>query len=314
MLDQEQQEIFNEVTIQRLYDAVVYLRGKQKFSFSSLKFLHNWTFDPTPDLPDPVRALMKDYYKVRPAANDWHKLRLVSRLEHPHLTLYSPLQSGDFYNAETAIKAALPENMVDLTLAQKIERLITVYAEIDYLHGFGDGNSRVNRAFVQEMARASGIVFDFANLDYEVMYVARDKSLCELNLARRPDDLKDVFHPYEENAYIGLQKDLNDLKQAYPGITLHSIFANIAKPLEIDKLTNKIEFAEFLHDCYMDNVKLTDVEKVVEKNRLTQALEKSSPEQIDRFTDMLRKNMQKFLERGPTIQSKDKSKDKGIER
>lgn len=314
MLDQEQQEIFNEVTIQRLYDAVVYLRGKQKFSFSSLKFLHNWTFDPTPDLPDPVRALMKDYYKVRPAANDWHKLRLVSRLEHPHLTLYSPLQSGDFYNAETAIKAALPENMVDLTLAQKIERLTTVYAEIDYLHGFGDGNSRVNRAFVQEMARASGIVFDFANLDYEVMYVARDKSLCELNLARRPDDLKDVFHPYEENAYIGLQKDLNDLKQAYPGITLHSIFANIAKPLEIDKLTNKIEFAEFLHDCYMDNVKLTDVEKVAEKNRLTQALEKSSPEQIDRFTDMLRKNMQKFLERGPTIQSKDKSKDKGIER
>ena len=314
MLDQEQQEIFNEVTIQRLYDAVIYLRGKQKFSFSSLKFLHNWTFDPTPDLPDTVRDLMKDYYRIRPTANDWHKLRLVSRLERPHLTLYSPLQSGDFYNAETAIKAALPENMVDLTLAQKIERLTTVYAEIDYLHGFGDGNSRVNRAFVQEMARASGIVFDFANLDYEVMYVARDKSLCELNLARRPDDLKDVFHPYEGNAYIGLQKDLNDLKQAYPGITLHSIFANIAKPLEIDKLANKIEFAEFLHDCYMDNVKLPDIEKVAEKNRLIQALEKSSPEQIDSFTDMLRKNMQKFLERGPTIQTKDKGKNKGIER
>ncbi len=314
MLDKEQQEIFNEISLERLNVAKKHLRLKQKFNFFSLKFLHDWAFDPTPDLPDPVRALMKDYYKIRPAANDWHKLRFASRLERPHLTLYSPLQSGDFYNAETAIKAALPENMVDLTLAQKIERLTTVYAEIDYLHGFGDGNSRVNRAFVQEMARASGIVFDFANLDYEVMYVARDKSLCELNLARRPDDLKDVFHPYEGNAYIGLQKDLNDLKQAYPGITLHSIFANIAKPLEIDKLANKIEFAEFLHDCYMDNVKLPDIEKVIEKNRLTQALEKSSPEQIDSFTDMLRKNMQKFLERGPTIQTKDKGKNKGIER
>ena len=59
---------------------------------------------------------------------------------------------------------------------------------------------------------------------------------------------------------------------------------------------------------------LTDIEKVYEKNRLTQALEKSSPEQIDRFTDMLRKNMQKFLERGPTTQTKDKGKNKGIER
>lgn len=314
MHEDDSQIIFNRISIKRLRDASLHLRKKQRFNFFSLKFLHDSTFDPTPDLPDSVRVLMKDYYRIRPAANDWHKLRLVSRLDRPHLTLYSPLQSGDFHNAETAIKAALPENMVDLTLAQKIERLTTVYAEIDYLHGFGDGNSRVNRAFVQEMARASGIVFDFANLDYEVMYVARDKSLCELNLARRLDDLKDVFHPYEGNAYIGLQKDLNDLKQAYPGITLHSIFANIAKPLEIDKLANKIEFAEFLHDCYMDNVKLPDIEKVIEKNRLIQALEKSSPEQIDSFTDMLRKNMQKFLERGPTIQTKDKSKDKGIER
>lgn len=314
MLDQEQQEIFNEVTIQRLYDAVVYLRGKQKFSFSSLKFLHNWTFDPTPDLPDPVRALMKDYYRIRPTANDWHKLRLVSRLERPHLTLYSPLQSGDFHNAETAIKAALPENMADLNLAQKIERLATVYAEIDYLHGFGDGNSRVNRAFVQEMARASGIVFDFINLDYEVVYVARDKSLCELNLARRADDLKNVFHPYEENAYIGLQKDLSLLKQAYPGITLNSIFANIAKPLEIDKLANKIEFAEFLHNCYMDNVKLSNIEKITEKNRLTQALKKSSPEQIDIFTDMLRKNLQNFLERGSIEPARERNKNEGRER
>jgi hypothetical protein len=314
MLDKEQQEIFNEISLERLNVAKKHLRLKQKFNFFSLKFLHDWAFDPTPDLPDPVRALMKDYYKIRPAANDWHKLRFASRLERPHLTLYSPLQSGDFYNAETAIKAALPENMADLNLAQKIERLTTVYAEIDYLHGFGDGNSRVNRAFVQEMARVSGIVFDFVGLDYEVMYVARDKSLCELNLARRPDDLKNVFHPYDENAYIGLQKDLNNLKQAYPGITLNSIFANIAKPLEIDKLAKKIEFAEFLHDCYMDNVKLSDIEKIAEKNKLAQTLKKLSPEQIDKFTDILRKTLQKFLERGSIEQARERSKNEGKER
>ncbi|EHM55436.1 Fic family protein [Cardiobacterium valvarum] len=314
MHEDDSQIIFNRISIKRLRDASLRLRKKQRFNFFSLKFLHDSTFDPTPDLPDSVRVLMKDYYKVRPAANDWHKLRLVSRLERPHLTLYSPLQSGDFHNAETAIKAALPENMADLNLAQKIERLTTVYAEIDYLHGFGDGNSRVNRAFVQEMARASGIVFDFANLDYEVMYVARDKSLCELNLARRPDDLKDVFHPYEGNAYIGLQKNLSLLKQAYPGITLNSIFANIAKPLEIDKLANKIEFAEFLHNCYMDNVKLSNIEKITEKNRLTQALKKSSPEQIDIFTDMLRKNLQNFLERGSIEPARERNKNEGRER
>ena len=117
MHEDDSQIIFNRISIKRLRDASLHLRKKQRFNFFSLKFLHDWTFDPTPDLPDPVRVLMKDYYKIRPAVDDWYKLRFVSRLEREHLTLYSPLQSGDFYNAETAIKAALPENMVDLTLA-----------------------------------------------------------------------------------------------------------------------------------------------------------------------------------------------------
>ena len=79
-------------------------------------------------------------------------------------------------------------------------------------------------------------------------------------------------------------------------------------------MAKKIEFAEFLHDCYMDNVKLSDIEKIAEKNKLAQTLKKLSPEQIDKFTDILRKTLQKFLERGSIEQARERSKNEGKER
>lgn len=64
----------------------------------------------------------------------------------------------------------------------------------------------------------------------------------------------------------------------------------------------------------MDNVKLSDIEKIAEKNKLAQTLKKLSPEQIDKFTDILRKTLQKFLERGSIEQARERSKNEGKER
>ena len=184
-LSPEEQEIFNEISAERLQRAVLWLRESQEFSFAALKRLHDEPFRPTAQLPPAVARLMQAYRPLRPALENWQKTRQLSRLP-PYSTRYSPLQPADFERVAAAIDAALPENSGQLALAERLALLVAVYAEIDYLHAFGDGNSRVNRPFVQELARANGVILDFRGLDRETVYVARDKSLLALNLARRP--------------------------------------------------------------------------------------------------------------------------------
>lgn len=310
----DSQIIFDRLSIKRLRDASSQLRQTKDFSFSGLKFLHDQTFLPTPNLSRDIYKLMKSYYEMRPDDNSWQKNRQVPRLQYPYVTMYSPLESGDFVNAEAAIKSALPENMINLDIGQRIKRLTSVYAEIDYLHAFWDGNSRVNRAFVQEMAHASSIVFDFNSITHEIMYVARDKSLLELNLLRRPEELKTIRHPYNKNAYIGLQEDLNDLNKYYPSVTLISVFSNIARPLEIDKRAEKVQLAEFLYDCYLNTTLLSSIEKSAERERLMYALKKSTPKEIDAFTDKLREKMHKVQETKPVSKTKDRNREDGRDR
>lgn len=175
--------------------------------------------------------MMQSYYEMRPDYDNWQKTRQVSKLPYPYISMYSPLGGEDFLNLEEVIASARPENMTNLSFDEKVNRLTAVYAEADYLHAFWDGNSRVNRAFVQEMARASGIEIDYALMDRNDLYVARDKSLSELNLARRSAEaLKGIRYDYT-NAYDGLRETLDNLNQVYPNVSLRGMFEQAAKPI-----------------------------------------------------------------------------------
>ncbi|MDK4565470.1 Fic family protein, partial [Kingella kingae] len=169
-----------------------------------------------------------------PEDDNWQKPR-VGLTPYSYLTRYSPLEKSDFQNAENAIKAAKPENMQNLSFDDKVKRLANVYAEIDYLHAFWDGNSRVNRAFVQELARSSGIKIDFDTnkISEKDMYIARDKSLAELNLSRRGEDLKKL--DYKPNPYNEQKEIVQDLNTYYPNISLFSVFKNAASEIKVEQ-------------------------------------------------------------------------------
>lgn len=192
-LSEKEQDIFNSITSEKLDQAVFELRRNSNFSFSGLKELHDTAFKSTDSLPENVRATMDSYFPMRPEREDWKKRR-DGITPFPYDTFYSPLEKSDFANAERAIDAAKPEKMLGLTLEEKVKRLVDVYAELDYLHAFWDGNSRVNRVFVRELASQSGVNLDFEKIDRKEMYVARDKSLAELNLQRRAVQLKSIKH------------------------------------------------------------------------------------------------------------------------
>ena len=238
-LTQEEQNLFDGITSKNLLNATIELREQQQFSFQSLKELHDKTFFPNPSAPEKVREQMSSYFKMRPEDDNWQKPR-VGLTPYPYLTRYSPLEKSDFQNAENAIRAAKPENMQNLSFDEKVKRLANVYAEIDYLHAFWDGNSRVNRAFVQELARSSGIKIDFDTnkISEKDMYIARDKSLAELNLSRRGEDLKKLG--YKPNPYNEQKEIFQDLNTYYPNVSLFSVFKNAASEIKIEQVKTSL--------------------------------------------------------------------------
>ena len=204
-----------------------------------MKELHDKTFFPNPSAPEKVREQMSSYFKMRPEDDNWQKPR-VGITPYPYLTRYSPLEKSDFQNAENAIRAAKPENMQNLSFDEKVKRLANVYAEIDYLHAFWDGNSRVNRVFVQELARSSGIKIDFNTnkISEKDMYIARDKSLAELNLSRRGEDLKKLG--YKPNPYNEQKEIFQDLNTYYPNVSLFSVFKNAASEIKVEQVKTSL--------------------------------------------------------------------------
>lgn len=226
-LSNEEQMEFNRVVTRNLQMAVVELRATQDFSFHGLKQLHDKTFFPSPSLPEKVRTEMNNFYQMRPARDDWGGKLRFNITPYPYETYYSPLEQADYQQVERVIGLAKYANTKDLPFDERVQRLAQVYAEVDYLHAFWDGNSRVNRAFVQELAASSGVELDFSKVSEKEMYIARDKSLAELNLSRRPEQLKNLTH-MNPNPYVSLQGSLEELNQYYPKIDLSSVFRQIA--------------------------------------------------------------------------------------
>ena len=238
-LSEKEQVIFNRVSAENLNIAIQEFRNNPDFSFQGLKKLHDETFSAGSYLPEKVRTQMGNYFEIRPADDGWSKPR-VGLTPYPYITRYSPLEKSDFQNAENAIKAAKPENMQNLSFDDKVKRLANVYAEIDYLHAFWDGNSRVNRAFVQELARSSGVKIDFDTdkISEKDMYIARDKSLAELNLSRRGEDLKKL--EYKPNPYNEQKEIIQDLNYYYPNVSLFSVFKNAASEIKIEQVKTSL--------------------------------------------------------------------------
>ena len=67
--------------------------------------------------------------------------------------------------------------------------MASLYAELDYVHPFPDGNSRTLRTFTKQLANASGYELEWARFNHvagrkSILYVARDKAV---NALARPE-------------------------------------------------------------------------------------------------------------------------------
>lgn len=156
------------------------------FDAAHLKEINRRIFQDLPFLGlDDVRP--GEYRPAVAAGNDWMKTRRLETVAMPLNVAYSPMDDAAQTRLDEVLATVCPDSLGKLNMDEFIQNLGALYAELDYLHPFRDGNSRTLREFTRQLAAASGYVLDWERFGKsaagrDILYIARDLSVNALAL------------------------------------------------------------------------------------------------------------------------------------
>lgn len=183
---------------------------------------------------------------------DWMKQRGLSTVDGPFYVAYSRMDDAATARLDKALEAAKPAELRGLKTPEFTARLAKIYAEVDYVHPFSDGNSRTLRTFTKQIAKEAGYEVDWerfgrSDVGRDLLYIARDRTVNELakphvqheNTMRKilhsqdrlegnralPDLLRDAVRPtravaFEQMTEREALKEHPELQEAYK--TMHT--------------------------------------------------------------------------------------------
>jgi cell filamentation protein len=133
------------------------------------------------------------YRPAVPDGMDWMKNRGLSTVEGSFYVAYSRMDAAAQGRMDSALERAAPVKLRAMNTAEFTVCVAWIYAELDYAHPFGDGNSRTLRTFTKQLARASGYEIDwnrFASnpVGRDLLYIARDRSVNALAKSEARDE------------------------------------------------------------------------------------------------------------------------------
>ncbi|MCS8265695.1 Fic family protein [Pseudomonas aeruginosa] len=182
---EERQALEAEHTFRRIVELRLDpVRGK--FDADHLKEINRRIFQDLPGLGfDDVTP--GEYRPAVAAGNDWMKTRSLETVEAPSNVAYSRMDKAAQARLDKALESANPASLGKLRTTEFTQALGKLYAELDYIHPFSDGNSRTLREFTRQLAEASGYTLDWERFGKsaggrDVLYIARDRSVNELAL------------------------------------------------------------------------------------------------------------------------------------
>ncbi len=156
------------------------------FDAAHVKEIHRRIFQ---DLPKAGFADVKPgaWRPPVPAGRDWMKDRRLSTVDGVFSVAYSRMDAIAQRGLDAVLKLAAPAQLRGLGTEQFIDRIASLYAELDYAHPFHDGNSRTLRTFTRQLARAAGFELDWARfagsaVGRDLLYIGRDLSVNALAL------------------------------------------------------------------------------------------------------------------------------------
>jgi cell filamentation protein len=123
-----------------------------------------------------------EYRQPVPEGKDWVKNRGLSTVAGPFHVAYSRMDETAQARLDQALEIADPDELGKLNKTVFTARFGKLYAELDYLHPFSDGNSRTLREFMKQLASQSGYELDWDRFNTseagrDVLYIARGLSV-----------------------------------------------------------------------------------------------------------------------------------------
>ena len=156
------------------------------FDSDHLKEINRRIFQDLPELG--YREMRPGQFREQvPDGQDWVKNRVLATVDGIFCVAYSRMDSEALDRLDDMLDQLSIEELSALDIEQFSNSLAELYAELDYVHPFSDGNSRTLRSFTGQLAGAAGYDIDWGRfnqspLDRDLLYVARDLDVIELAL------------------------------------------------------------------------------------------------------------------------------------
>jgi cell filamentation protein len=156
------------------------------FDVAHLKEVHRRIFQDLPALgitnPPPGK-----FREPVPKGEDWIKKRPLKSLGDGAFSFicYSPMEKDDLNQLDKTLQAANPAKLGKLNPQNFAKSMSELYARLDYVHPFHEGNSRTLRVFTHQLAKESGYELDWerhnaSDRKRDFLYIARDREVGKL--------------------------------------------------------------------------------------------------------------------------------------
>ena len=210
-------------------------------------------------------------YRPEVPSGDWMKNRGLETASGNFFVAYSSMNAASQTKIDEFLKGAKPEKLAVLDPQQFTKAIAKVYAELDCIHPFADGNSRTLRTFTKQLANEAGYDLDWERFNRtagnrDALYVARDKAVNAIALPQMQNErsmarivgsmdrleanknleqiLDGAARPlravaFERDAAADAVKRHPELKGAYRTLTAAAKFADSLEPADRAKFVDQ---------------------------------------------------------------------------
>jgi cell filamentation protein len=242
------------------------------FDATHLKEIHHRLFQDLPELGVPRFDPGQFRQAVDAPDRDWVKHRGLSTVAGTFTVVYSHMDAPAREQLDQLLERADPAVIASMQTTQVCDNLSRLYANLDYIHPFNDGNSRTLRTFTRQLAAEGGYQvaweqFAQSPVERDRLYIARDLAVNSLAIRslRDPDSeqlialmrgqldgnasLRDlvgqIVRPsraiaFEEFSEKDALANHPELTPAYDAMRKHTIAAKTTWPDDVERQRNDI--------------------------------------------------------------------------
>ncbi len=150
-----------------------------------------------------------------PPGHDRIKNRALSTVEQSSFIIYSSMDEESIKELNQILQRAKPDKLKHLKTEEFTKEIADIYARLDYIHPFDDGNSRTLRTFTRQLAKESGYHIDWqrfneSNVSRDKLYIARDNAVREIGQDRIQQETHKHMIAYSYDTFAN-NTDLGEL-------------------------------------------------------------------------------------------------------